>query len=190
MTSVVRASRERFRAGETERRLEREKAEALRLAEQQALETRNLMLLLTLALAARKEADRRAREAKRHLDRLKKVIAEVPDRTRARGPDEEIPARLGAPAHRGRAQAAGSETERRRTADQGAAAHAPQYGLKLWEVGATLQVRFMGGTEAQQRKVQAAVREWMKYANLKFEFGSVQDAEVRIAFKPDDGSWA
>ena len=190
LTSVVRASRERFRAGETERRLEREKAEALRLAERQALETRNLMLLLTLALAARKEADRRAREAKRNLDRLQKAIAEVKDRTEREALTKKyLPDSVRQLTDAGRKRLAAKLSAvgppiraRPRTP--------PQYGLKLWEVGATLQVRFMGGTPAQQSKVQAAAREWMKYANLKFEFGSMQDAEVRIAFKPDDGSWA
>jgi hypothetical protein len=66
----------------------------------------------------------------------------------------------------------------------------PQSGLKLWENGSTLRVRFMGGTDEQQEAVKKAVAEWMKHANLTFVFDSAPDAEVRVAFKPDEGSWS
>ena len=36
----------------------------------------------------------------------------------------------------------------------------------------------------------AAAEEWSRYANVRFVFVDEGDAELRIAFKPQDGSWA
>jgi hypothetical protein len=63
-------------------------------------------------------------------------------------------------------------------------------GLKLWENGATLRVRFIGGSPAQHDRARKAAQEWERYANLHFEFGSDPNAEIRIAFDPSNGSWS
>src|SRR4029450_7071518 len=42
--------------------------------------------------------------------------------------------------------------------------------------------------EQQTAREQAAW--WMDYANLKFVFNNDADAEIRVAFDPDDGAWA
>jgi F0F1-type ATP synthase membrane subunit b/b' len=61
----------------------------------------------------------------------------------------------------------------------------------LWAVGQTLRVRFMGGDEEAHKVVKTCAEEWMKYANVTFEIGSsAKDAEIRIAFKKDEGNWA
>lgn len=48
----------------------------------------------------------------------------------------------------------------------------------------------MGGTPKEHAAVKKAVAEWMKYANLRFVFDTAADAEVRVAFKPEDGPWS
>jgi len=61
---------------------------------------------------------------------------------------------------------------------------------KRWMNGSTLRVRFIGGTAAQQNTAQEQAAWWTAFANLKFEFNNAQDAEIRIAFDPNDGAWS
>jgi hypothetical protein len=63
-------------------------------------------------------------------------------------------------------------------------------GFKLWRNGSTLRMRFIGGTSAQRALASAATQEWSRYANLKFVLVESGDAELRITFKADNGSWA
>jgi hypothetical protein len=61
---------------------------------------------------------------------------------------------------------------------------------KLWPVGATLRVRFLDGDPALRARVAAAAGQWTQHANIRFEFEStVADAEVRVSFRPGQGSW-
>jgi Astacin (Peptidase family M12A) len=59
----------------------------------------------------------------------------------------------------------------------------------LWEPGQTLGVRFLDGSRALRKRVEAAAEQWLEYANLKFEFGDDPDAEIRVSFKLP-GSWS
>ncbi|RXW14657.1 hypothetical protein EST38_g11205 [Candolleomyces aberdarensis] len=65
---------------------------------------------------------------------------------------------------------------------------------RLWNNGQTLTVSFVrpAGTKTQQDKVKEVVKEWEKYANLKFQFlgNNNRNANIRIAFDPEDGSWS
>jgi hypothetical protein len=61
---------------------------------------------------------------------------------------------------------------------------------KKWMNGATLRVRFMGGTAAQQKKVREEAGWWMEVANLKIDFNNASDAEIRISFDENDGAWS
>ena len=61
---------------------------------------------------------------------------------------------------------------------------------KMWMNGSTLRVRFMGGTAAQKAKVREQAAWWTAHANLSFDFNDAPDAEIRIAFDPDDGAWS
>ncbi len=61
---------------------------------------------------------------------------------------------------------------------------------KLWMNGSTLRVRFLGGTAAQQTKAREQAQWWSAVANLKFDFNNAPDAEIRIAFNPNDGAWS
>lgn len=61
---------------------------------------------------------------------------------------------------------------------------------KLWPVGQVLRVRYLGGTAQQHADVERHARVWEEHANVTFEFGSAAaDAEVRVSFNPQDGSW-
>ncbi|MEF2096414.1 M12 family metallopeptidase [Bacillus sp. CFBP9009] len=51
-----------------------------------------------------------------------------------------------------------------------------------WENGRTIKVRFLNGEKAVQEKVEKYAHEWENYANIKFEFGNFNPAEIRISF--------
>lgn len=61
---------------------------------------------------------------------------------------------------------------------------------KLWMNGSTLRVRFLDGTAAQQAKAREQALWWTAFANLKFDFNDAANAEIRIAFNPNDGAWS
>lgn len=61
---------------------------------------------------------------------------------------------------------------------------------KTWMNGSTLHVRFMGGTAAQRRIAQEQAGWWTAVANLRFVFDDAPDADIRIAFDPNDGAWS
>jgi hypothetical protein len=62
--------------------------------------------------------------------------------------------------------------------------------LKKWENGRTLHCRFLSGSRKQKARVEAKAHIWEKYANIKFKFITQGDAEIRITFGPDPGSWS
>ncbi len=61
---------------------------------------------------------------------------------------------------------------------------------RLWISGSTLQVRFLGGTSAQHDLVKEQAGWWTQHANLDFDFNNSPNAEIRIAFDPNDGAWS
>lgn len=61
---------------------------------------------------------------------------------------------------------------------------------KMWPNGSTLRVRFMGGTAAQKNLARQQALWWTQHANLTFEFNDAPDAEIRVAFNPNDGAWS
>ncbi|MEO7938974.1 MAG: pre-peptidase C-terminal domain-containing protein [Burkholderiaceae bacterium] len=61
---------------------------------------------------------------------------------------------------------------------------------KLWMNGSTLRVRFIDGTAAQQAKAREQAQWWTSFANLTFDFNDAANAEIRIAFDPNDGAWS
>lgn len=52
-----------------------------------------------------------------------------------------------------------------------------------------LRARFLNGTPKQRQFVERFTLIWTAYANIRFEFGDDQDAEIRVSFK-EPGSWA
>jgi len=61
---------------------------------------------------------------------------------------------------------------------------------KKWPTGTTLRCRFLDGSPKMQKKVTAIAKEWEKYAGIKLKFVASGDAEVRISFYADAGSWS
>jgi len=75
----------------------------------------------------------------------------------------------------------------------GASSHPAKMALytgKMWKKGTTIGVRFLDGTGPQRDKTRALAVDWSKYANLKFKFDAGSNAEIRISFNADPGSWS
>lgn len=60
---------------------------------------------------------------------------------------------------------------------------------KRWHNGRTLRVSFLDGVPEVQAKVEEYAHQWSDFANIKFDFGSDPDAEIRISFELE-GSWS
>jgi len=61
---------------------------------------------------------------------------------------------------------------------------------KKWPPGSTVRCRFLDGSPTMKKKVQKVAKEWEKYADIRIKFVTSGDAEVRISFYADDGSWS
>jgi hypothetical protein len=61
---------------------------------------------------------------------------------------------------------------------------------KKWTTGSTLRCRFLDGSAKMQKKVTALAHQWEQHANLKFKFVSSGQAEIRVSFFADAGSWS
>lgn len=72
----------------------------------------------------------------------------------------------------------------------GASARMALIREKMWDVGATIRVRFMEGQSDVQQKVKKYALSWMEYANVNLVFVPSGDAEIRIGFNMGDGSWS
>lgn len=55
---------------------------------------------------------------------------------------------------------------------------------KFHDVGATLKIGFIGGTEAQRNAVKAAFAKWKESANLNFEYPTSGNTNIRVSFVP------
>lgn len=62
--------------------------------------------------------------------------------------------------------------------------------LKKWDNGRTLRCRFLDGDDFQRGKVKDKANIWCDYANVTFSFVDDPDAEIRISFQADPGSWS
>ena len=62
----------------------------------------------------------------------------------------------------------------------------------MWKPGQTIKIRFLEGDPGLQAKVVAVAKEWTgpDTANLTFDFGDYDDADIRIAFMQGRGSWS
>ncbi|MGH9546985.1 MAG: hypothetical protein ACRD23_17410 [Terriglobales bacterium] len=62
--------------------------------------------------------------------------------------------------------------------------------VKKWDFGHTLTCKFLDGDSFQQNKVKEKAKLWETYANVHLEFGDDADAQIRISFVADPGSWS
>lgn len=61
---------------------------------------------------------------------------------------------------------------------------------RLWPNGSTLRIRFLDGSAVQQDAVRQFAREWLGYANIRFDFRDDPFAEIRVTFDLTKGSWS
>ncbi|WP_345302880.1 hypothetical protein [Lysobacter hankyongensis] len=54
---------------------------------------------------------------------------------------------------------------------------------KRWKPGRTLKIAFLDGDTTVQARVADIARIWLRHANLKFDFGDHDRAEIRISFR-------
>lgn len=62
--------------------------------------------------------------------------------------------------------------------------------VKQWPNGSTLKCRFLDGTPKQRKRVEEKAHIWEEFANVKFKFVKSSDADIRISFQADPGSWS
>lgn len=60
----------------------------------------------------------------------------------------------------------------------------------LWAPGTRLRVRFLEGSPLLRQRVMRMANIWSAYCNIAFVASDEPDAEVRLAFRADDGSWS
>ena len=61
---------------------------------------------------------------------------------------------------------------------------------KTWMNGSTLHVRFMGGSATQRSTAREQAKWWTDVCNLQIVFDDAPNADIRIAFDPNDGAWS
>jgi len=62
--------------------------------------------------------------------------------------------------------------------------------FKMWETGDTLTCCFLDGSPTQRQKVKKHAKTWEQHANIKLSFVNGRDAQIRISFEADTGSWS
>jgi serralysin len=61
---------------------------------------------------------------------------------------------------------------------------------RIWPRGRTLRVKFLGGEPAVHEKVITHACQWNDYSGVQFQLVDSGDAEIRVAFSPEGGSWS
>jgi hypothetical protein len=61
---------------------------------------------------------------------------------------------------------------------------------KIWPKGKQLSIAFLDGSTTQQQRVRKHAEEWLSYANVRFDWKGGANAELRISFAADPGSWS
>ena len=60
---------------------------------------------------------------------------------------------------------------------------------RLWPVGSTITVGFLGGTDEQKARFRSSLDEWLAHANLKVSFTEPARAQIRVSFEAG-ASWS
>jgi hypothetical protein len=61
---------------------------------------------------------------------------------------------------------------------------------KMWETGQTIKCRFLDGSSTQKERAEEKAHIWEEFANVRLDFVESGDAEIRISFEADSGSWS
>ncbi len=59
-----------------------------------------------------------------------------------------------------------------------------------WRNGSVLSVRFLGGDQSVQERIEKLAHQWEDYANVRFKFVDEGPTVIRIGFDPKGGSWS
>jgi len=70
------------------------------------------------------------------------------------------------------------------------AANGAAYTPTVWEVGDTLRVKFLGGTNFLRNKVRQYAEHWEEYANINFIFVEQGSSDIRISFEAGAGFYS
>lgn len=60
---------------------------------------------------------------------------------------------------------------------------------KMWKPGRTLRICFLDGDSAVHAKIKSYAEQWLKHANIRFDWVDGPEAEIRISFL-QDGYWS
>jgi hypothetical protein len=61
---------------------------------------------------------------------------------------------------------------------------------KKWESGRMVNCCFLDGDANMKKKVESIAHKWEQYANIGFKFAASSQAEIRVSFYADAGSWS
>lgn len=61
---------------------------------------------------------------------------------------------------------------------------------RLWQPGRTLRVRFIDGNPTVVDRIRAVLAGYLSLISLKFQYVDSGPAEIRVAFRPGQGSWS
>ena len=61
---------------------------------------------------------------------------------------------------------------------------------KKWPPKSVVRCKFLDGSAKMRSKVKTISRQWEQYENVKFKYVTSGDAEIRISFYADSGSWS
>ena len=61
---------------------------------------------------------------------------------------------------------------------------------KKWDAKTVLKCRFLDGSAKMRKKVEALAHQWEQHVPVKFKFARSGEAQIRISFFADSGSWS
>lgn len=61
---------------------------------------------------------------------------------------------------------------------------------RLWQPGRTLRIRFIDGNPTVVDRIRAVLAGYLSLISLKFQYVDSGPVEIRVAFKPGQGSWS
>lgn len=64
------------------------------------------------------------------------------------------------------------------------------YKGSLWQAGQTIRVKFLNGSTTQKNKIKRYAVIWESYANIKFNFVTSGQSDIRVKFDLENGNWS
>jgi hypothetical protein len=102
---------------------------------------------------------------------------------------DELAAKVGAALYRWQLESSAAVSVMSKPLADNEKRAAVRKGYPLWVPGSRLRVRFLESSSVLHQRVLRLARLWSAYANIQFEQSDDADAEVRVSFNQDGGSW-